>query len=121
MIETGPDEKALGGVFSRTGVYATARVASGTGFTHCTVPSTLDIGKVSDAVCSHTFKGEFEEERMPAFSQVDLKLTRGVPVGRTTTLFADLRNLFNASKHHPRLSALGEDTSSATPCVLTWT
>jgi hypothetical protein len=98
MLETGAEEKALGGVFSRTGVYATARVASGTGFTHCTVPSTLDIGVVSDAVCAHTFKGEYEEDRLPAFSQVDLKLTRGVPIGRTTlTLFADLRNLFNAS------------------------
>ncbi|MDH5283603.1 MAG: TonB-dependent receptor, partial [Gemmatimonadota bacterium] len=115
MIETGPDEKALGGVVSRTGVYATARVGSGTGFTHCTVPSTLDVGKVSDAVCSHAFKGEFEEERMPAFSQVDLKLTRGLPIGRTTlTLFADLRNLFNASNTVRVFLLSGKTTSSAT-------
>ena len=98
MLETSADDQTLGGVFRRTGVYATARVASGTGFTHCSVVSTLDIGVVSDQVCAHTFKGEYVEERMPAFSQVDLRITRGVPIGKSTlTLFADLRNLFNIS------------------------
>ena len=113
MLETGAHERALGGIFRRTGVFATIRVASGTGFTRCTVPSTLDIGVVSDAVCSHAFKGEYEEDRMPAFSQIDLRLTRGVPIGRTTlTLFADLRNLFNAS-NTVRVFLLSGKTHSA--------
>jgi len=96
MLETGADDQTLGGLFRRTGVFATLRVASGTGFTRCTVPSTLDIGVVSDAVCAHTFKGEFEEDHLPPFSQVDLRITRGLSIGRSLlTLFVDLRNLFN--------------------------
>jgi hypothetical protein len=96
MLETDAEDQTLGGIFRRTGLFAVVRVASGTGFTRCTVPSTLDIGVVSDAVCAHTFKGEFEEDYLPPFSQVDLRLTRGLPMGRSLlTLFVDLRNLFN--------------------------
>lgn len=95
--ETGPEATWLGGLLRQTGIAGTVRLASGTGFTRCTVASTFDAGRISPTNCSHVFVGDYNGARLPWLSLVDLRVTRAFSVGGVTlTAFADARNLLNA-------------------------
>jgi hypothetical protein len=96
LYETGSDYGALGGLLRNSGVYATFRYASGTPYTACPAANPDDVSVLSDGICSREIEGSFYGERLSSLKMLDLRVSRGVEVGRAQlVLFADARNLFN--------------------------
>ncbi len=85
----------LGAVLGRVGVFGTARYASGTPYTRCDPTLDDDLAVQSGGTCSH-LGGDFNAARLPAFKNVDLRVTKGFRIGSfDLTAYADARNVFN--------------------------
>lgn len=113
LYQTGPGSALLGGVLRDLGVYATARLASGTAYTRCpaSVPENDDV--LSGELCATFFEGEFNGSRLPMLKLVDLRLTRELRIGATRLMvFADVRNLLN-SRNLTRVFTQTGTTSNA--------
>ena len=78
-----------------TSAWIVARYASGTAYSRC-VQDLVNAGTLSDTFCPGLFTGEINGARLPAVKQLDLRITRDIPVGgRTLTLWIDARNLLD--------------------------
>ena len=96
LLESDPDDRRFGGLLRDAGLYATARVASGTAYTACPTTNFNNISVLSGDFCSGTIDGEINGHRLPLLALLDLRLTRGFALGALhLTAFADVRNLLN--------------------------
>ncbi|HWA15872.1 MAG TPA: hypothetical protein VG817_05535, partial [Gemmatimonadales bacterium] len=88
--------RTLGGALKHLGIYAVARVASGTAYTRCGGGLVEESAVVSDTVRCDIYVGNFNSARTPTIYNLDLRLTRSVDLGRAgVVLFGDVRNLLN--------------------------
>ncbi|HXW96492.1 MAG TPA: hypothetical protein VEI47_02820, partial [Gemmatimonadales bacterium] len=95
LYQTGSASPVLGGLLRQVGVYADARVASGTPYTSCFSGLPGDAGTFSGEPCGFTTSGP-NTANLPTLKLVDLRLSKGISIGRTTlTAFVDARNLLN--------------------------
>ncbi len=85
----------IGTVMKRVGIFGTARYASGTPYTKCDPTLDDDLNVTSGGTCSN-LGGDFNAARLPAFKNVDLRVTKGFRLGAfDLTAYADARNVFN--------------------------
>jgi hypothetical protein len=85
----------LGAIMSRMGIYGTARYASGTPYTRCDPTLDDDLATQSGQACAQ-LGGDFNAARLPAFKNVDLRVTKGFRIGSLDlTAYADARNVLN--------------------------
>jgi hypothetical protein len=85
----------VGSIFENVGVYATFRYASGTPFTACSLGST-DQDVVSGDNCDREFPEGLNQSRLPAFKNLNLRLTKGFGLGGLDlTAYLDARNVLN--------------------------
>ena len=85
----------VGSIFENVGVYATFRYASGTPFTACSLGST-DQDVVSGDNCDREFPEGLNQSRLPAFKNLNLRLTKGFGLGGLDlTAYLDARNILN--------------------------
>jgi hypothetical protein len=102
----------VGAIMSRMGIFGTARYASGTPYTRCDPRFDDDLAVTSGGTCN-TLGGDFNSARLPAFKNVDLRVTKGFRVGSLDlTAYADARNVFNIKNILAVFSQTGT-TSSA--------
>lgn len=96
LYETSADTRWLGGLLSRTGVYATFRYASGTSYTKCPLNDPGDDGVLSPDLCAFNLGSDVNEAELPSLKVLDLRVSRGFAIGGAELVaFADARNLFN--------------------------
>jgi hypothetical protein len=86
---------AVGSIFRNVGLFATFRYASGTPYTRCS-PGVSDQSIVSGDSCNRVFPESLNGARLPAFRQLDLRLTKGFGLGDLdVTAYLDARNVLN--------------------------
>jgi hypothetical protein len=113
LYQTGADETAAGGVLRDLGIYGAFRLATGTAYTRCSATDVSNAGAVSDAPCPGLSDGGVNAARLPTLKLVDLKLSKGIAVGRVSvSVFADARNLLN-TRSVLRVFSQSGSTSSA--------
>jgi hypothetical protein len=84
-----------GTIFQNVGVYATFRYASGTPYTACSLGAT-DQDVVSGDNCDREFPEGLNQSRLPAFKNLNLRLTKGFGIGGLDlTAYLDARNVLN--------------------------
>jgi hypothetical protein len=84
-----------GSIFENVGLFATFRYASGTPFTACSLGST-DQDVVSGDNCDREFPEGLNQSRLPAFKNLNLRLTKGFGLGGLDlTAYLDARNVLN--------------------------
>jgi hypothetical protein len=85
----------VGTILQNVGVYATFRYASGTPFTACSLGAT-DQDVVSGDNCDREFPEGLNQSRLPAFKNLNLRLTKGFGLGGLDlTAYLDARNVLN--------------------------
>jgi hypothetical protein len=85
----------VGSIFENVGVYATFRYTSGTPYTACSLGST-DQDVVSGDNCDREFPEGLNQSRLPAFKNLNLRLTKGFGIGGLdVTAYLDARNVLN--------------------------
>jgi hypothetical protein len=85
----------VGSIFENVGVYATFRYASGTPYTACALGAT-DQDVVSGDNCDREFPEGLNQSRLPAFKNLNLRLTKGFGLGGLdVTAYLDARNVLN--------------------------
>jgi len=86
---------AMGSILENVGLFATFRYASGTPYTRCN-PGSTDQDVLSGDNCDRDFPEGLNGSRLPAFRQVNLKLTKGFGIGGLdVTAYLDARNVLN--------------------------
>jgi outer membrane receptor for ferrienterochelin and colicin len=86
---------ALGSILENVGLFATFRYTSGTPYTPCTA-GIGDEDVVSGDTCNRTFPEPLNSSRLPAFKNLDLRLTKGFTVrGLDITGYLEARNALN--------------------------
>jgi outer membrane receptor for ferrienterochelin and colicin len=85
----------VGSILENVGVFATFRYTSGTPYTRC-LPNVGDESVVSGNNCDREFPDPLNSSRLPAFKNLDLRLTKGFAVGGVDlTGYVEARNLLN--------------------------
>jgi len=85
----------VGSIFENVGLFATFRYASGTPYTACSLGST-DQDVVSGDNCDREFPEGQNQSRLPAFKNLNLRLTKGFGLGGLDlTAYLDARNVLN--------------------------
>jgi hypothetical protein len=85
----------VGSIFENLGVFATFRYASGTPYTPCSL-GTTDLDVVSGDNCDREFPEGLNSSRLPAFKNLNLRLTKGFGLGGLdVTAYLDARNVLN--------------------------
>jgi hypothetical protein len=85
----------VGSVLENVGLFATFRYTSGTPYTRC-IADLGDDDVVSGDNCEARFAEPLNSSRMPAFKNLDLRLTKGFAVGGLDlTGYVEARNLLN--------------------------
>jgi hypothetical protein len=85
----------MGSVLENVGLFATFRYASGTPYTRCN-PGSTDQDVLSGDNCDRDFPEGLNGSRLPAFRQLNLKLTKGFGIGGLdVTAYLDARNVLN--------------------------
>jgi len=85
----------VGSIFENVGAYATFRYSSGTPYTACSLGST-DQDVVSGDNCDREFPEGLNQSRLPAFKNLNLRLTKGFGIGGLdVTAYLDARNILN--------------------------
>ncbi|MBA3444360.1 MAG: carboxypeptidase regulatory-like domain-containing protein [Gemmatimonadales bacterium] len=85
----------VGTIFENVGLFATFRYSSGTPFTACSLGST-DQDVVSGDNCDREFPEGLNQSRLPAFKNLNLRLTKGFALGGLDlTAYLDARNILN--------------------------
>jgi hypothetical protein len=85
----------VGSVLENVGVFATFRYVSGTPYTRCEA-GVGDENVVSGDNCENFFPEPLNSSRLPAFKNLDLRLTKGFSLGRLAlTGYLEARNLLN--------------------------
>jgi hypothetical protein len=86
---------AVGTILENVGVFATFRYTSGTPYTACSLGST-DQDIVSGDNCDREFPEGLNQSRLPAFKNLNLRLTKGFGIGGLdVTAYLDARNVLN--------------------------
>jgi hypothetical protein len=109
---------ALGGVLRNVAVLTTFRFASGTPYTRCPV----GLGNesiLSPDLCAGAFAEPINGARLPAFKQLDLRLTKSFGPGQRLTGYLDARNLLNFANVLAVFTTTGE-TSNAREQEANW-
>ena len=102
----------VGAIMSRMGIFGTARYASGTPYTRCDPSLDDDLPVTSGNPCG-TLGGDFNAARLPAFKNVDLRVTKGFRIGSLDlTAYADARNVLNIKNVLAVFSQTGTTSSS---------
>lgn len=85
----------IGAILRNSAAYGAFRYSSGTPYTRCAAESgNEDI--LSGEVCATTFAGEFLGSRLPAFKQLDLRISKTLSLaGRELVAYLDGRNILN--------------------------
>ncbi|NNG15932.1 MAG: TonB-dependent receptor [Gemmatimonadales bacterium] len=109
----------LGTIFQGIGVYTAFRFASGTAYSRC--PRTSGNESIlSGDVCVREFDGEPNGSRLPSTKQLDLRITKGFTIGRSTiTAYVDARNLLHFDNIQ-RVFATTGTTQNAEEALLAW-
>jgi hypothetical protein len=85
----------VGSILENVGLFTTFRYTSGTPYTRC-VPDLGDDDVVSGDNCEARFAEPLNSSRMPAFKNLDLRLTKGFAIGgMDLTGYIEARNLLN--------------------------
>jgi hypothetical protein len=85
----------VGTILENVGVFATFRYTSGTPYTACSLGST-DQDIVSGDNCEREFPEGLNQSRLPAFKNLNLRLTKGFGIGGLdVTAYLDARNVLN--------------------------
>jgi hypothetical protein len=85
----------VGSVLENVGLFATFRYTSGTPYTRCTAGAG-DEDVVSGDTCNREFPDPLNSSRLPAFKNLDLRLTKGFALGGLDlTGYLEARNLLN--------------------------
>jgi hypothetical protein len=85
----------IGSVLENVGLFATFRYTSGTPYTRC-LPGVGDDDVVSSDNCEDFFPEPLNSSRLPAFKNLDLRLTKGFALGGIDlTGYLEARNLLN--------------------------
>jgi hypothetical protein len=85
----------VGSVLENVGLFATFRYTSGTPYTRC-LPGVGDDDVVSGDNCEDFFPEPLNSSRLPAFKNLDLRLTKGFALGGIDlTGYLEARNLLN--------------------------
>jgi hypothetical protein len=85
----------LGSVLGNVNVFTTFRYASGTAYTRCG-SGDEDQVVLSIENCNREFPEPINSQRLPAYKQLDARLTKGFNVGKfDLTAYMDVRNLLN--------------------------
>jgi hypothetical protein len=86
---------AVGTILQNVGLFATFRYASGTPYTRCE-PGVTDQDIVSGDNCDRVFPEGLNGSRLPAFRELNLRLTKGFKFGGLDlTAYVDGRNILN--------------------------
>ncbi len=86
---------ALGSVLRNVGLFTTFRYTSGLPYTPC-LPEVGDESVVSGNNCDRTFPEPLNSSRMPAFKNLDMRLTKSFGLGKLDlTGYFEARNLLN--------------------------
>jgi hypothetical protein len=93
-----------GAVLRNVGVYTIFRVASGTPYTSC--PSG-DFSVLSPDLCSVITADQLNDERLPTFKQLDLRLSKHFGPGGRFAGYLDARNLLNFKNVYAVFAATG--------------
>ena len=102
----------VGSVLENVGVFATFRYTSGTPYTRCA--SDADESVVSGDNCDAFFPDPLNSSRLPAFKNLDLRLTKGFALGGfDLTGYVEARNLLNF-KNITQVFATTNDVTNAT-------
>jgi len=84
----------VGSILENAGLFATFRYTSGTPYTRCSADA--DETVVSGDNCDAFFPDPLNSSRLPAFKQLDLRLTKGFAVGGLDlTGYVEARNVLN--------------------------
>jgi outer membrane receptor for ferrienterochelin and colicin len=84
----------VGSILENAGLFATFRYISGTPYTRCSADA--DETVVSGDNCDAFFPDPLNSSRLPAFKQLDLRLTKGFAVGGLDlTGYVEARNVLN--------------------------
>jgi hypothetical protein len=87
--------RTVGSIFENVGIFATFRYSSGTPYTACALGST-DQDVVSGDNCDREFPEGQNQSRLPAFKNLNLRLTKGFALGgMDLTAYLDARNVLN--------------------------
>lgn len=117
LLQSGADDARFGGLLRDAGLYATARLASGTAYTACPTFGP-DFSALSGDFCSSSIAGDYNGHRLPMLALVDLRVTRGISLGAMHLIaFADVRNLLNRGNVSRVFTQTGT-TSNATERAL---
>jgi hypothetical protein len=85
----------VGSILENVGVFTTFRYSSGTPYTPCT-PGVGDDNVVSGDNCEREFPAPLNSSRLPAFKNLNLRLTKGFAIGgMDLTGYLEARNLLN--------------------------
>ena len=85
----------LGSVLQNVGLFATFRYTSGTPYTPC-AQNAGDEDIVSGDSCNRTFPEPLNSSRLPAYKNLDLRLTKGFTIrGMDLTGYLEARNVLN--------------------------
>ncbi len=86
---------AIGSVLQNVGLFTTFRYTSGLPYTPCS-PNVGDEEVVSGNNCNRTFPEPLNSSRLPAFKNLDVRLTKGFGLGKfDLTGYFEARNLLN--------------------------
>lgn len=109
---------AAGAILRNVRLMTTFRFASGTAYTRCTAGSG-DESTLSPELCLGPFPEPLNEGRLPAFKQLDLRLTRSFGPGHRLTGYLDARNLLNFASVLAVFAVTG-GTSNPTEEQMNW-
>lgn len=100
-----------GALLGRTSVLATFHYSSGAPYTRCPTGTGNEF-VLSGEVCAGALQGDLFASRLPAFSQVDLRLARDFALaGHTVRAFLDARNLLNRTNTQAVFATTGTTTN----------
>jgi outer membrane receptor for ferrienterochelin and colicin len=109
---------ALGGILRNVAVLITFRFASGTPYTRCPIGSGNE-SALSPDLCPGDLTEPINGARLPAFKQLDLRLTKSFGPGQRLTGYLDARNLLNFANVLAVFTVTGE-TGSPTEQASNW-
>jgi outer membrane receptor for ferrienterochelin and colicin len=103
---------AMGSILQNVSLFSTFRYTSGTAYTKCG-ESVEEISVLSIENCNRLFPEGLNTQRLPAFKEFNVRLTKGFGLGSLDlTAYLDVRNLFNFS-NVLQVFAVNGDTKNA--------